>query len=120
MEIEVGDVQGVRLERTEASVDTGATYLVVARNVLAGLNCQPVERRPFTLADGRIVEYDVGVVSLKIDGRALPVLCVFGDDDREPLLGAVALEIFLLSADPVNKKLGPVTGRMIAQVPSEE
>ena len=95
-----------------ALVDTGATYLVVPSNVLTRLRCEPIERRSFALADDRIAEYDVGMVSLRLDGRTLPVLCVFGDKTTEPLLGAVALESFLLSADPVNSVLIPVLGRL--------
>ena len=110
--IKIGDAQGIRFERMDALVDTGATYPVIPRNVLYSLGCQAVERRPFSLADDRIVEYEVGVVSLRLDGRTMPVPCVFGDEGSEPLLGAVALEIFLLAADPVNGVLIPVTGKL--------
>ena len=111
--IKVGDAQGLQFERMDALVDTGATYPVMPRNILSSLGCQAIERRPFTLADDRIVEYEVGVVSLRLDGRTLPVPCVFGDEGSEPLLGAVALENVLLASDPVNGKLIPVTGRMM-------
>ena len=111
--IEVGDVDGVRFERMEALVDTGVTYPAIPRGVLTSLGYKPIERRPFKLADDRIVEYDVGVVSLRLDGRTLPVVCVFGDEGSEPLLGAVALENFLLAADPVNTQLVPVAGRLM-------
>lgn len=109
--IEVGNQQGLRFERMDALVDTGATYPVIPRDILASLGCQALERRPFTLADDRIVEYEVGQVSLRLDGRTLIVPCVFGDEGSEPLLGAVALEIFLLAADPVHGKLVPAIGR---------
>ena len=111
--IQVGDQQGVRFRSMDALVDTGATYLSVPREVLLGLGCQPLEKRRFSLADGHIVEYDVGVVSLRLDGRVIPILCVFGDEGSEPLLGAVALETFLLAPDPVNQTLIPVTGRLM-------
>lgn len=111
--IEVGNPIELHFERIEALVDTGATYLVVPRNVLTTLGVRPIERRPFTLADGRTVEYEVGVVSLRLQGRTFPVLCVFGDEGSEPLLGAVALETFLLAADPVGKRLVSVPGRLM-------
>jgi clan AA aspartic protease len=111
--IEIGDPQGRRFQRLDALVDTGATYLVVSREVLASLGIRPVRRRSFTLADGRTVEYEMGVVSLRIDGDTLPTLCVFGDHGGQPLLGAVALETFLLAPDPVNQRLVPVPGKLM-------
>ena len=110
--IEVADTEGSRLERMEALVGTSAIYLAVPRDILASLGYRPMERRPFAMADNRIVEYDVGVVSLKLDGRTLPVVCVFVDEGSQPLLGAVALENFLLAAEPVNDTLVPVAGRL--------
>ena len=109
--IEVGDAGGRNFQRMEAPVDTGATHLVVPRNVLTELGCESIERQSFALADGRVAEYDVGVVPLRLDGRTLTALCIFGDETTEPLLGAVALESFLLSADPVDSVLVPVLGR---------
>ena len=91
--IEIGDVRGIRFERMDALVDTGATYSVIPRDILSSLGCQAVERRPFTWADDRVVKYEVGVVALRLDCRTMPVPCVFGDEGSEPLLGAVALEI---------------------------
>ncbi len=110
--IEIGDAQGIRFERMDALVDTGATYPVIPRDVLTNLGYIPMERRPFALADESIVEYDVGVVSLRLDGRTMPVPCVFGDEGSEPLLGTVALENFLLAADPVRSRLTPVPGKL--------
>ena len=111
--VEVGDANGHRFLPMEALVDTGATYLVVSRRVLESLGVEPLERGPFSLANGHIVEYDIGLVSLRLEGRLLPVLCVFGDEDSEPLLGAVALESFRLAPDPVGQRLVPVPGRLM-------
>ncbi len=110
--IEIGDPGNRRFEQMEALVSTGATYPVLPRDVLTNLGYIPMERRPFALADGRIVEYDVGVVSLRLDGRTIPVVCVFGEEGCEPLLGAVALENFPLAVDPVHGRLIPVTGKL--------
>ena len=115
--IEVGDPEGHRFERIEALVDTGSTYLVVPKNLLDELGCRRIGKRPFGLADDRVVEYEVGVVTLRLNGEALPVLCVFGDEGSDALLGAVALETFLLAADPVNGTLVPVTGMLKRSVP---
>lgn len=73
---------------------------------------QPVGREPFSLADGRFIQLEIGPVVARIDGRERPTMCIFGDTDAEPLLGVVTLEMFLLGVDPVNYKLIPVAGRL--------
>lgn len=115
--IQVGDFPaGRRYQAVEALVDTGATYPVVPRSLLVSLGVTPVDRQPFALADGRVVEYDVGLVSLHLQGRALPVLCVFGEEGSSPMLGAVALETFGLAVDPVERRLIPVPRRLMGQL----
>ena len=77
------------------------------------LGCRPIGLRTFKLAPtDQIVEYEVGIVSLKLNGQALPGLCVFGNEGSEPLLGAVPLETFALDVDPVNSTLIPVPGKL--------
>jgi clan AA aspartic protease len=111
--IEVGDGNGRSFQELEALVDTGASYLVVPRSVLESLGVAAAERRPFTLADGRQTEYDVGVTTLRLERRTFPVLTVFGDNDVRALLGAVALETFGLAADPVRQRLVAVSGLLM-------
>ena len=87
---------------------------MVPRSVLVSLGVSVAEQRPFTLADGRRTRYDVGVASLRLEGRSFPVLTVFGDDGVQALLGAVALETFALAADPIGERLVPVSGLLMA------
>jgi clan AA aspartic protease len=110
---QVGDAAGIRFEPVELLVDTGASYLALPASLLRRLNVTEYETRTFSLADGRIIERGVGIASLRIDGRTLPVLCVFNDDGTEPVLGAVALETFGLGVDPVAHKLVPVRGYLL-------
>ena len=111
--VQVGDPGGGRVERVEALVDTGASYLALPGSMLRRLNIPEAETRTFGLADGRSVERAVGIVSLRLDGRSLPVLCVFNDEGTEPILGAVALETFGLGVDPMAQKLVPVRGYLL-------
>jgi predicted aspartyl protease len=64
------------------------------------------------LADRNIVQYDVGEALLRVNGRERTTSVMFGDDDAEPLLGANALQEFLLVVDPVAEELVPRTGRL--------
>jgi clan AA aspartic protease len=111
--IEVGDVQGQRFEALEALVDTGATYTLIPRTVLQRLGVVPKERWPFTLADGRTVDYDVAQVQVRLDGRRRYTTAVFGDDGAKCLLGVVTLEEFRLGVDHVNRRLIPVPGLLM-------
>ena len=112
--VEVGDLLGRGYVAVDALVDTGATYLVVGRDVLHSLGVEPTERRRFAVADGREITYDVGNVALRLDGRVNPVLAVFGEEGTRPLLGSVPLEVFGLGIDPVRQRLVPVAGLLMA------
>ena len=49
---------------------------------------------------------------LTIDGRDRMCRVAFGDDDAEPIIGANALQEFLLLIDPVAERLIPRAGRI--------
>ena len=114
--VQVGDATGTRFEPVEVLVDTAASYLAIPASLLRRLKVTEYETRTFGLADGRTVERGVGIASLRIDGRTLPVLCVFNDEGTEPILGAVPLETFGLGVDPVAQKLIPVRGYLLLMV----
>ncbi|MBF8265906.1 MAG: hypothetical protein HW384_1770 [Dehalococcoidia bacterium] len=112
-EVKIGAPSNGRFETVRALVDTGATYTCVPRSLLKRLNINPIDRQNFVLADGRIVEYEIAQVRIRINNRERFTICVFGDEGAQPLLGAVTLEEFGLSVDPVNKKLVPVPGFLV-------
>jgi len=108
--IDVGDPQGQRFEPLEALVDTGATYTWVARSILQRLGLQPLWQRPFVLADGRQVLYDMAWTMVRLNEEVRPTILVFGEEGTEPLLGVVTLEEFGLGVDAVNERLIPTPG----------
>ncbi len=108
--VEIGSPDGRTFRPAEATVDTGATFSSLPARLLEELGYHPIARRPFQLADGRLVERDLGEVALRIDGEVRTTTCVFADEGSPILLGAVTLEQFLLAPDPVRKKLVPVPG----------
>ena len=112
--LEVGSLTSSKVLRTDALVDTGATHTLISQSVLRGLGVEPIDRILFQLAHERTVEYDVGQIRLKLDGRERIVLVVFGEDNASALLGATTLEVFNLAVDPVQRRLVPVPGLLKA------
>ena len=106
----IGDPQGRRYEAVDALVDTGATYTVLPGSLLQKLGVRPQNKRRFELTDGRIIELDVGIAQIRIDGSSYPNLVVFAEEGAEPALGMVTLETFGLAVDSVNRRLIPVPG----------
>jgi predicted aspartyl protease len=97
-------------EDFEAYVDSGAAYTQIAASVLRWLGVSIIDTAVFVTADGRRVESELGEIVLRIDGRTRRSICVFGEEGTPPILGAYALEGFLLGVDPVNRRLIPVEG----------
>ena len=114
VEMEIGDPQGQRYERVNALVDSGATYSTVPSSMLRSLGVVPHGTRRFVMADGTRIERDFGRTWVRLDGQEDIVPVIFSDDDALPLLGAVTLEIFSLGIDPVNSRLIPVDGLLMA------
>jgi len=112
--IEVGDPQGTRFERVDALVDSGASYTLFPASLLRRLGVTPHEQVLFLLADGRRLERDVGRTWVRIDGKAEITLVVFGDEGAEPLVGAYTLEGLRLGVDPLNRRLVPIPGYLMA------
>lgn len=108
VELQIGDPAGTTFETIEALVDTEASYTTLPSSVLRRLGVEPDERASFDLADGRTVEYGIGETKVRINGRQRTTMVVFGDEDSQPLLGAVTLEQFGLGVDPLRRQLVPV------------
>ena len=108
--VRLDSMDGERSLEIEAMVDTGASYTLVPAKLLNELGVTPIDKIGLRLADGRVVEYDIGRVMATIDGRTEATLAVFGEDDARSLLGAYTLEGVLLGVDPYGQKLIPVRG----------
>jgi predicted aspartyl protease len=91
----------------QAAVDTGATYTALPSNLLRELGVTVARKASFELGDGRIIEMDVGRIWATINGVSDVTPVVFGEDDTQPLLGAVTMEQLLLAVDPVQQRLVP-------------
>ena len=102
-----------QLETVYAAVDTGASYSVFSESMLERLGIWRLERGVgFEQADGTVIELDVGVAWMTINGRSRSSSVAFGRNDAGALLGANALQEFLLLVDPVSEQLIFRTGRI--------
>jgi clan AA aspartic protease len=112
--LEIGDPSGQRFEPVEALVDTGATYTVVPAPVLERLGVVPHARDEFVVADGRRVGFAIGHTWVRVDGRSVITLVVFGEPGTRALLGAYTLEGLRLAPDPIARRLLPVPALLMA------
>ena len=111
--IEIGDPQGERFEPVDAVVDTGGTFTVVPASTLRKLGVEPEERGPFEMADGTLRDYDIGQTAVRVNGREVTTVFVFGDEGIGPLLGVYTLERLRLAVDPARQRLVQVPGRLM-------
>ena len=93
-------------------VDTRASDTLVPRAMLERLGVPVQGSWPFTMADDREIEYDIGQTVIRIGDTSRTVLVVFGEPGETTLLGATSLETFHLAVDPVHQRLIPVTGSL--------
>ena len=86
-------------ESVQMVVDTGAYISVVPREILERLGVKPHWRRKFQLADGSVIEREVGGATFVWDGQEGIAEVVFGEKTDKPLLGAITLESMALKVN---------------------
>lgn len=107
--VEVGHKDGSRLQRVIARVDPRSTYTVMPGPLLTMLGIEPDWTQQFELADGRREERSLAEVRLKIADQDRTTICVFGQPDSEPVLGAYTLAGFGLEVDTTGQRLVPAS-----------
>jgi len=107
--VDIGDPSAERFVPVDMLVDTGSTFTVLPRGLLEELGVEPHRRSRFELANGAVVERDVGRAWLRFEDSLEYTLVVFGED---ALLGAVTLEELNRIVDPIKQRLVPVNGLM--------
>ncbi len=112
-QFEVGDPEGRRWETVNALVDTGASFTWLPSELLRRLGVEPYDRRQFELANGSIIEREIGQTWLRALNQSAIRIVVFGHEREATLFGADAMEGLGLAADPVNQRL--IAVRALAQ-----
>ena len=92
----------------DAWVDTGATFTSVPAAVLERLGVVPHRTVALRMASGVLERRRIGLARAELDGVQESIICVFGDANDPPAIGAHTLEACLLAVDPVNQRLVPV------------
>ena len=96
---------------TDVIVDTGSELTWIPRRVLEELGIVAERRYQFMLADGRVLEREVGYAIVHVEGAATADDVVFAEPEDLVLLGARSLEGLNLRIDPRSRRLvgaGPI------------
>ena len=112
-EVGLGTASGDRFEQVMPWVDTGALYSQFPASMLERLGHGPNATRRFRLADGSTMDRPVGSVPMRIGDDVQQVLCEYGEEEGEMLLGATTMEVFSLAPDPVNETLTPIVAMLL-------
>lgn len=91
-------------------VDSGAQYTLLPGEVWQKIGLTPRRRQQFQLADGTVMERDIGNCAVRLDGLGeTPTPIVMGQPGDVALLGAVTLEELGLVLNPFTRTLHPAT-----------
>ena len=96
-------------------VDTGSELTWIPRSILEELGIGTERRYRFVLADGRMLERDVGFAIVHVQGVTTADDVVFAEPDDLVLLGARSLEGLNLRIDPRSRRLvgaGPIVAAL--------
>ncbi len=102
-----------RSTHVELLVDTGALISFVPRDVLGRVGAPRHFRRVFRLANGHLIERDLGAAVFSWDGHACVATVAFGEPGDEPVLGVTALEAMGLLVDPGGETLRPTDSLLV-------
>jgi len=94
-------------------VDTGATDSAAPEDALRRLGVKVVGRRQYELADGRIIEFDYGLVRIELMGETTAGRVTFAPKGSEPILGLTALESAVLRVNPITQQLEKLPASML-------
>lgn len=89
----------------EFLVDTGAQYTVIPLSVWKKIGLKPQRRQKFILADGKIVERQIGGAYVEFEGVQSASPIVLGKKNDSFILGVVTLKSLGLSINPFTRKL---------------
>ena len=105
--VQDGNVEKVQ----DVLVDTGSEFTWLPAPVLERLGIKRQRVQRFRVADGRLVERDIGFAMIHAGDTYGPDAVVFGEPNDAVLIGVICLETLNLRIDLANKRLidaGPI------------
>jgi predicted aspartyl protease len=105
--IESTEHRGYMRTVENALVDSGSDYTWVPREVLGELQIRPELTRRFVVADGRLLERQLGIAIVHAAGAKAPDFVVFAEPEDTILLGTRSLEGLNVRVDAQRKQLVP-------------
>ncbi|HET8782230.1 MAG TPA: retroviral-like aspartic protease family protein, partial [Pyrinomonadaceae bacterium] len=94
-------------------IDTGATESMVPQSELRRIGIEPGLRRSYELANGQLEDYDIAVAEISFLDETIYGEILFGPDNAEPLLGALALQAAGIIVDPRNETVRKLPSRSL-------
>ena len=107
--LQVGNPDLGPTRTVDALVDTGATFSMMPASMLKHMGVEPDATLPFRAATREVVDYATGEVTLATHGRRRTCPVIFGPENHY-IMGATAMELLLLTVDPVHQRLVPIEG----------
>lgn len=89
----------------EFLVDTGAQYTVIPLDIWKKIGLKPQRKQKFILADGKIVERQIGGAYIEYEGVRATSPIVLGEKNDSFIMGVVTLESLGLSINPFTRKI---------------
>ena len=86
-------------------VDTGSTDCLVPRSHLESIGLAPKGQRVYGLADDSEIRRNITTAEIEFMGEIVSGTVVCGEENVEPLLGLIALELVGIEVDPLNQRL---------------
>lgn len=109
VKVKIRNIHKPQLEKElELLADTGTIYTIVHRLHLKDLGIESRGKRRFRIADGKVIEREVGAAEVEINGESVYSVIVFGESDDVEVLGVTTLEELGLQVDPVTGQLKPL------------
>lgn len=105
-----GDVSGATGTSRSARflVDSGVRYSLLAEDDWRALKLEPKRTASFELADGTSIERAISECHITLPQGEAHTPVILGEEDDQPLLGAITLEILGLVLNPFKRKLQPM------------
>ena len=97
--------------KDEFLVDTGAVDSMAPGDRLVQAGIQPEGKSQYELANGELVEYEIGYARIAFDGAETVTPIIFGPLDTQSILGVVALESAGFVVDPVSQQLKKIPAK---------